>query len=88
MTSRLGNWLLAYGAFLIAIGLIVTLGRHRDVLDVVRSAIERPTVTVNRPEPPQLIDAVRTTYQLPAAGQTTPTRRRSRSGRLPPGMRF
>lgn len=75
---------------LVAIGLIVTLGRHRDVLDVVRSVVERPTVTVHRPDPPQLIDAARTTYQLPAAGQTTQTRRRvaHRSGRLPPGMRF
>lgn len=77
-------------AGLVAIGLIVTLGRNREVLDVVRSVVERPTITVSRPPQPQLPDVVETTYRLPAAGHTTASRRsnRNRSGRLPPGMGF
>lgn len=75
-------------AGLVAIGLIVVLGRNREVLDIVRTAVERPAMTVERPTPPQLPDVVDTTYRLPAAGQTTASRRRTRSGRIPPGMGF
>lgn len=75
---------------LITIGLIVTLGRTPAVLDVVRTLVDRPTITIERPtQPPtQIIDASQPTYQLPAAGQTTAPRRRARSGRLPRGMGF
>lgn len=76
---------------LVAIGLIVTLGRNREVLDVVRSAVERPTIySHSQPYQPPLLDAPPPPYQLPDAGQTTQPRRRAahRSGRLPPGMGF
>jgi len=75
---------------LITIGLIVTLGRTPDVLDVVRTLVDRPTITIDRPaqSPTQIIDAPQPTYQLPAAGQTVPAHRRARSGRLPRGLGF
>jgi hypothetical protein len=76
---------------LVAIGLIVTLGRNREVLDVVRTLAEKstpipPTLTEQRP--PIMLDAPQTTYQLPAAGQTTASRRRMRSVRLPKDLGF
>jgi len=81
-------------AGLVAIGLIVTLGRNREVLDIVRSVVDKPTLVVRGPAPDQspLLDAPPTTYQLPAQGQSSPSRttpaRRVRAGRIPPGMGF
>lgn len=76
-------------AGLVAIGLIVTLGRHPDVLDVVRSVVDKPTIVVGRSEPSntQLLDSPQRPHQLPAAGQTTGTRRTTRraSARIPRG---
>ena len=77
---------------LVAMGLIVTLGRQREVLDVVRTLVDQraptpPTFTPQHPvtliDPPPVM-----TYQLPAVGQTAAPRRRTRSARLPRGLGF
>jgi hypothetical protein len=80
-------------AGLVAIGLIVTLGRQREVLDVVRTVVDRRTAQLPPSQPPvTLIDAQQppTTYQLPAAGQTSTPRRHAarRSVRLPRHLGF
>ncbi|MBI5564315.1 MAG: hypothetical protein HY870_05440 [Chloroflexi bacterium] len=80
-------------AGLVAIGLIVTLGRQREVLDMVRTVVDRRTAQLPPSQPPvTLIDTQRqqpsTTYQLPAAGQTSMPRRRARSIRLPRHLGF
>ncbi len=77
---------------LVVIGLIVTLGRQREVLDVVRTLVDQraPTPPAFPPQPPvTLIDQPPAmTYHLPAAGQTATPRRRARSARLPKGLGF
>ncbi len=78
---------------LVAIGLIVTLGRQREVLDVVRTLVDQraptpPTLTPQHPV--TLIDQPTATYHLPAAGQTAAPHRHAtrRSARLPKGLGF
>ena len=65
-------------AGLVAIGLIVTLGRHREVLDVVRTLAEKQLPPLTDQRTSIMLDAPQTTYQLPAAGQTSAPRRTTR----------
>ncbi len=80
---------------LVASGLIITLGRHQAVLDVVRTLAKKQTrtqPTITGQQSSIMIDARRSpaTYQLPAArySQTGAPRRRTRSARLPRGLGF
>lgn len=65
----------------VTIGLVIVLGRTPDVLDVVRTVANKPSV----PPSQNVIDAPRQTYRLPAAGQTAQRTARRTSAKIPRG---